>query len=118
MLKPINLVIFAVIALLSTSVYAQKTIHLNPNETKSLANNTLWTLNATCSIQSKGKTANKIRIVVLKNHGAVNGKNLTSGQATSVTVKNNSNISVSADAGTEINLVNLSNEGLQAVCGS
>ncbi|MDR3443237.1 MAG: hypothetical protein P4L65_09485 [Legionella sp.] len=117
MFKTTNLAVFTLIALLSNEIYA-KTIHLNPNETKSLANNSLWTVNATCNIQSKGQTANKIRIVVLKNHGAVNGKNLSSGQATSVSVKNNSSISVSADAGTEINLINLSSEGLQAVCSS
>lgn len=92
-----------------------KTLKLNPNESKVLTNNTLWKLNANCNIQgvhNKGK----VKIVVLKNNGTINGKNLSTGQATSVTVKNNSNISVSAESGTQINLINLSNQGLEAVC--
>ncbi len=118
MFKFLNLIFFVVISLLSNSVYAQKTIMLSANEAKSLANPVPWTVKATCNIHGTEKTHSKIRIVVLKNHGVVNGKNLSSGQGTSVTVKNHSNISVSAEAGTEINLINLSSEGLQAVCNS
>ncbi len=93
-----------------------KTIKLGPNESKSLTNSSLWTLNATCTIQSNAQGKNKIKIRVLKNGGSVNGKNLASGQATMVTVRNNSSIAVSAEAGTQVNLVNLGDEGLQAVC--
>ena len=118
MSKIINLSILILIGFLGSPAQAQKTIKLSPNETKSLANNSLWTINATCTIQGNIKKKNKIRISVLKNKGTVNGKNLSSGQATSVTVKNNSSISVSAEAGTEINLINLGNEGVQAVCST
>ena len=111
MSKLFDLSIFTLIIFLSTPVCAQKTIKLSPNETKLLTNNTLWTVNATCTIQSNEQTNSKIKISVLKNKGAVNGKNLSIGQATWVTVKNNSSISVSADAGTQINLINLSAEG-------
>jgi uncharacterized protein YpmB len=116
MTKFINLSVFILIGFLSVPADAQKTIKLSPNETKLLSNNTLWTLNATCTIQGKNQTKSKIRISVLKNKGTVNGKNLSTGQATSVTVKNNSSISVSAESGTQINLINLGTDGLQAVC--
>lgn len=115
MVKVLNYSLFIFLALLSTQINA-KTIKLAPNETKVLANNAPWTLNATCNVQGDHQIKSKIRIVVLKNKGIINGKNLISGQGTSVTVKNNSNISVSADSGTQINLINMGAEKLEAVC--
>ncbi len=118
MTKYLQLSIVLLIGFLCSQAHAQKTIKLSPNETKLLANNTLWTINATCTIQGTKQTRSKIRISVLKNKGSINGKNLSTGHATTVTVKNNSSISVSAEAGTQINLINLGNEGLQAVCNT
>ena len=118
MTKFLHLSVIILIGFLSSQSHAQKTITLNPNETKLLTNNALWTLNATCTIQGKNQVKSKIRISVLKNKGSVNGKSLSTGQATSVTVKNNSSISVSAESGTQINLINLGAEGLQAVCNT
>ncbi|WP_044543243.1 hypothetical protein [Legionella pneumophila] len=106
------------IGLLSFPTYAQKTIRLSPNETKTLKNSTLWTLNATCNVQSGTQVNGKIKIIVLKNNGKVNGKSLSTGQGTSITIKNNSSISVSAESGTQINLINLGNQELQAVCST
>ena len=60
----------------------------------------------------------KIKINVIKNNCTVNGKKYKTGQATSVTVNHNSNFSVSAESGTEINLINLGKEELQAVCST
>lgn len=118
MTKYLHLSIVLIIGFLGSQAHAQKTLKLSPNETKLLANNTLWTINATCTIQGTKKTHSKIRISVLKNKGTINGKNLSNGHATTVTVKNNSSIAVSAEAGTQINLINLGNEGLQAVCNT
>ncbi|KTD63910.1 S-Ena type endospore appendage [Legionella spiritensis] len=103
---------------ISIQAYAQKTISLAPNENKLLTNSALWTLNATCHVQSNKTVRGKIKISVLKNQGTINGKKLSTGQATLVTVKNSSNISVSAEAGAQINLTNLGAEGLQAVCST
>ncbi|PJD93462.1 MAG: hypothetical protein CK426_08780 [Legionella sp.] len=100
---------------LSFSV-AAKTIHLNPSETKTLANDLLFTLNATCNVHSLPAKRSKIRIVMVKNKGVVNGHSLTSGQASSLMVTNNSSISVSADSGSQIHLTNLSADQLEAVC--
>lgn len=107
--------------LVSTVVFfsmplAAKTITLAPNESKMLANNAPFALNANCNVHSSHPVKSKIRIVVLKNKGIINGRNLASGQGTSVTVKNDTSISVSADSGTQINLTNLSTAHLQAVC--
>lgn len=116
MSKFINLSVLLLIGFLSTPTHAQKIIKLNPNESKQMENNSLWTINATCTVQASGQTNNKIRISVLKNKGTVNGKNVATGHATTVSVKNHSSISVSAEAGTQINLINLGTQGLQAVC--
>ena len=101
--------------LLSSSAYAQKTINLGPNESKSLTNHLLWTLNATCNIQGT-KTKGKILVSIVEKTGRVNGKNLAKGQATSVNVKNNDSIAVSAESGATVNLVNLGTDSVQAVC--
>nr|WP_255666699.1 MULTISPECIES: hypothetical protein [unclassified Legionella] len=95
-----------------------KTIKLSPNESKMLANNTMWTLNATCVVQSTHPTKSKIKINVVKNSGTVNGKKLSTGQGTLIKVKNNSSLSVSAESGTQINLINLGSDELQAVCST
>lgn len=118
MSKYINLSIFLIIGFVCSQGHAQKTISLSPNETKLLTNNTLWKVNATCTIQGSPQTHSKIRISVLKNTGTINGKNVATGQATMVTVQNNSSISVSAESGAQINLINLGTEGLQAVCNT
>lgn len=115
MTKIFNLSTLILLAFFSSQIHA-KTIALKSNESKLLTNSSLWTLNATCTIQGNNQTHSKIKIGVLKNSGSINGKNLSTGQSTFVTVKNKSTISVSAEAGTQINLTNLGNEELQAVC--
>ena len=114
MLKSYAMVVFALM-LMSSQAYAQNVIHLSPKETKSLTNNYVWTLNATCNMQVT-ETASVIMVTVLDNKGRVNGKNLAKGQATSITVKNNENISVSAEPGTTVHLVNMGTDSVQAVC--
>ncbi|MCX7116640.1 MAG: hypothetical protein NTW94_01775 [Legionellales bacterium] len=101
--------------LMSTPVYAQKNIKLAPNETKTLKNPFLWTLNATCNLQGKARKG-KILVRVLENKGEVNGKKLSKGQSTSVNVNNHDNFSVSAEAGSTVYLVNLGADTLEAVC--
>lgn len=115
MTRILNLSVLVLLGFLTTQVHA-KTLELKSNESKLLTNNSLWALNATCTIQGTKQTHSKVKISVLKKNGSINGKSLSSGQATFVTVKNNSVISVSAESGTQINLVNLGNEELQAVC--
>lgn len=116
--KILTLSVFIFIGFFCSQSHAQKTIKLNPNETKLLANNTLWTLNATCVVHSTHQNNSKIKINVIKNNGIVNGKKLSTGQGTLIQVENNSSVSVSADSGTQINLINLGTDELQAVCST
>lgn len=115
MSRMINASVFVLIAFFAAATQA-KTISLAPNESKSLANTSLFNVHATCTIQCTPKALGKIKIRVLKNNGTVNGKNLSTGQATSLRVTNNSSISVSAESGTQVNLINLGDERVQAVC--
>ena len=102
-------------ALMSTPVHAQKIIKLAPNESKTLKNPFLWTLNATCSLHGK-TNGGKILVRVMENKGEINGKKLSKGQATSVNVRNNDSLFVSAEALSTVNLTNLGATPLEAVC--
>lgn len=116
MQKMLTVTLSLIVYLFCAKAHAFKTITLSPNENKEFTNTTLWKLNATCNVHGAHQNGGKIKIRVLKNKGAINGKNLSKGQATFVNVKHNSNIAVTAEAGTQINLTNLSSEQLEAVC--
>jgi hypothetical protein len=116
--KIIPISIFILIEFFCSPIYAQRTLKISPNETKSLTNNTLWTLNATCAIQCDHQNNNKIEVNVIKNSGVINGKKLSAGHGTLIQVNNNSSVSVSAPSGTQINLINLGSSEVLAVCAS
>ena len=103
--------------IMSFSAAAQHIIKLSPNESKSLSNPTLWTLNATCHIQG-GKGQHKIQIRMIDKTGHINGHALANGKTTSVHVNNKEQIAVSADAGATVHLTNLDNDPVEAVCYS
>lgn len=105
------------LVLMSAPAFAQKVIRLSPKESKSLTNSTLWTLNATCNIQTK-QDKHVILVSMVENKGEVNGKSLSKGQSTSVNVKSNDNISVSAEPGSTVKIVNMSKDSVEADCNS
>lgn len=105
------------VGFLCSQVHA-KSITLSPHETRPFANNTLWVVNAQCTMHSSNECANKIKISVLKNKGVINGKNVSTGHVTTVSLRNNATMDVSADSGMEINLTNLSNVELQVICNT
>ena len=72
----------------------------------------MWTLNATCNIQGKSK----ILVSVVEKNCKVNGKHLKKGQATSVNIKNHESITVSAEPGTTVSLVNMGSDDVEAIC--
>lgn len=113
-----NVLVWIVGLLLTTQVYAERVIALNPKESKSLTNHLMWTLNAKCNVKIHKHSNTKIVLKVLENNGIVNGKSLSKGQKTSVNVKNNDNISVTAEPGTTVSIVNLSTQSVQAVCST
>lgn len=101
----------------SSNGYAQQiNLNLAPNASKTVTNHFGWTLDATCTVTTK--STNKIRVSVLENKGIVNGKNLATGQATSVVVKDHDAISVSVEPGTRVTLQNLSGDTVQASCAT
>jgi hypothetical protein len=105
------------VGFLSSQVHA-KSITLSPHETKPFANNTLFVINAQCIVRSTNQCANKIKISVLKSKGVINGKNVSTGHVTTVSLKNDATMHVSADSGMEINLTNLSDVALQVICST
>ena len=117
MTKLIRTSLFILMTLIIGSpVYAQNvSLTLTPNGTKVIENTYLWSLNATCKIQCSNSD-NTILIRVQNNKGTVNGQNLADGQVKSVTIHNHDSISVSAEPGTKVTLVNKSNEVVQADC--
>lgn len=90
-------------------------IKLSPKESKSLTNHYAWTVNATCNIQG-AVTKGNLLVSVVENKGKINGKNLSKGQATSIRLHDHSSISVSAEPGTTVNLVNQGNDPVEADC--
>lgn len=92
-------------------------LQLAPNTDKVISNNTLWTIHATCEMHS---TASKktIRVNGVKNISHVNGKSLTAGQSTSMTVYAEKTIEVSAEPGAQVTITNLGNDAVEAVCST
>jgi hypothetical protein len=115
--KILTLFFFTIVGLVcaQSNAYARM-ISLNPHESKSLTNNSFGILHATCVVQNVHQKSSKIKINVLKNSGTVNGRRLSTGQGTLIQVRNNGSVSVSAESGTKINLINLGAGALQASC--
>lgn len=102
---------------MSSNAHAQHmNVNLAPNASKIITNHAPWTLNATCTIQSK--TQNKMVVSVLDHNGSVNGRNLSTGQAMSVVVHPHDSIAVSAEAGTRVTLQNMGTDPIQASCST
>lgn len=118
MLKTLGISLISCLTLLPFQVDAH-TINLDlaPKESKMIANNFSWTINATCTIQTN-HSKKTILVNALKNTSTVNGKNLSSGQKTSVTVHNNDNLTVSAEPGAQVTILNLSVDSVQASCST
>ena len=112
----LKMTVLSLILSSSTAVFAH-TIKLSPKETKSLTNHSPWVLNATCNIEGSVNHG-KVLVSIVENKGKVNGKNLSKGQATSVNFSQNENISVSADPGATVNIINVGEEKVQADCYS
>ena len=109
---------FLSLILLSSQLYAQQvSLNLMPKVSKVVTNHYGWTLLANCTIHAT-QPKSKIVVSVLRNNGSVNGRNLTNGHATSVVVRNNDNISVSAEPGATVNILNLGTDSVQATCST
>lgn len=118
MIKVIGLSMLVTIALLplSSEVQAME-LNIAPKESKVLTNNSLWTLNATCTIQTN-QASQKLVVNAIKNESHVNGEKLHCGQKKSIQVRNHEHLSVSAEPGAEVNIVNQGSGAILATCST
>ncbi len=92
-------------------------LHLQPKQDKVISNPTPWTIHATCQIHTES-SKQTIKIKGDKNGGQVDGRELTVGQATSLTVYNEKTVEVTAEPGAQVTISNTSDEPLKAVCST
>lgn len=113
-----NLIMFTITAFILLPAHAQQVnLKLAPHGSKLIENNYLWALNATCTIQCN-PLKNRITVRIVKNKGTVNGKRLSIGQVTSLNVHNHDSISVSAEPGAKVSIVNVGADSVQATCST
>jgi len=92
-------------------------LKLEPHHSQGIENSYAFTINATCTIKVN-KNNNKIRFDVAKNSGTINGKKLSDGQSTSITVENQDQIVVNAAPDTKVTVYNLSDNTVTATCSA
>lgn len=88
---------------------------LSSKESKTIANNYVWTISATCTIHST-EDDKVILVSAISSDSEVNGKKLSEGNKTSITIKNNDNIKVSAKPGAKVIILNTSQGVIKASC--
>jgi hypothetical protein len=92
-------------------------LQLEPHHSQGIENSYAFTINATCTIKVKNNN-NKIRFDITKNSGKINGKTLTNGQSTSITVDNQDQIEVHAEPDTKVTVYNLGDNTVHASCSA
>lgn len=118
MRKTIHIIIIACLIWIPTAANA-KTINLSLSSHKSqtFTNDYLWTINATCTFHvNKGN--DMIKISSINKNSSINGKNISAGHQTSINVKDQSNITVSAEPGAKVIIQNTSPENITANCSA
>lgn len=100
--------------ILGSPVAGALSLKLNPKGSQVFENTYHMTVNAVCTLQCRD--VNKIKVSIMNSRGRVNGKTLTSGQATSLSVHDHQSITVTAEPGAKVSLLNLGNFPIQASC--
>ena len=103
--------------LIHSASAANMELQLKPHHSQGIENTYAFTINATCKIKASNNN-NKIRFNVTKNTGTINGKKLSRGQSTSITVNNQDQVSVHAEPDTKVTVYNLSNNTVTASCSA
>ena len=117
MMKLINTLLLTTIMLFTSHQAQAMNLDLAPKGDKVLTNNTLWTIHATCHIHASS-AKKTIKIHGVKNSSQVNGKSLLAGQTTSMIVYADKTVEVTAEPGAQVNIMNLSDESVEAVCST
>lgn len=114
-----NLLLFIITTTLATTQIdaACLNLELAPKEHKVISNGTLWTIHATCQIQTSA-TKKTIQVGGLKSTSQVNGKSLSEGETTSMTVYDQKTIEVTAEPGAQVSITNMGADSVVAVCST
>lgn len=117
MLKEFKTLLWVTAFFVAAQSASAMSLALEPKGDKMLSNDSLWTIHATCQIHG-GSSKKTIKIQGVKNTAQVNGKELTAGKTTSMTVYDEKTVEVTAEPGAQVTIINLSNESVEAVCST
>lgn len=90
---------------------------LPANDPQIFSNIFFWTIKANCTIISES-AENLISVKMLRKTGSVNSQQLTSGDTLEITVQAGDKLSISADSGAKVELVNLGHKTIVASCST
>lgn len=119
MAKRLTATLFFLLAVFVTYEAKAQSMHfiLASKSTKKVENTTLWTITASCSIQSKADK-NEVVVSMLKNKGSVNGKSLNPGHKTAIMMHAHNNLTVVAEPGATVNVTNEGQNTIEATCSA
>ncbi|MDF1758259.1 MAG: hypothetical protein P1U74_08185 [Legionellaceae bacterium] len=118
MSKIITSVLMICLAYFPATSYAETmNLTLASHQSKTIANNFLWTINANCTIHST-EDDKTILVSSVKSGSKINGNTLISGHKTSVKVNDNDVIVVSAEPGAKVSIINTSSKPIKACCST
>lgn len=119
MIKILGFSMLVSVALIPFRAEAQSmNVDLAPKESKALSNPTPLTIHATCTIQTHQPSGEKIVVNVVKSESNINGQTMHCGQRKSIHVHNHDSITVSAEPGAEVMIVNQGSDRIQASCST
>lgn len=88
---------------------------LQPNEPQLFINYTFWTVEANCKVVSEDDSMDLFAVALAK-AGAINDQPLSSGQSVQLTVHAGDVIKLRANSGAKVQITNLSEHSIHAVC--
>jgi hypothetical protein len=125
MIKKIGAVLMCAVFGYNAPLYATTMQALKPgmgieytflvNEPQILVNPIIFTIKASCTINSENEE-NLLSFTVLKKSGSFNGTKLMAGDNMSYVVHNDETISITALPGAQVELINLGEETMVATC--
>ncbi|WP_131781662.1 hypothetical protein [Legionella gresilensis] len=94
---------------------ASRQYEFKPNEAKVLTNPFIWQLTMKCNLSTQDKE-NTLTAVMLKYTGTVNNHVLKEGESVSLSVKNNSELTISVAGSAMVEITNQGNSSVMANC--
>lgn len=116
-MRSFMLLLITFLTIFNTNTQAMN-IQLAPQESKSLSNPTPITIHAHCAIKTNHTQDTHIMIHVMKHHSCINGIALRSGQKKSLRIHHDDHITVVAEPGSEVSIINQGRSNIQASCST